>query len=89
MGAHIREDIEMIERTKIRLENLVRLQAAASILRDVLPDEEYDISLTQLHAVTTPLALIISRILEQRSDREDRRQRQPNFKLSRIQGVLK
>lgn len=50
------------EEHNIRLENRIRLQQAAVVLRDVLPG--YGIDETELHLITRPLAEKIQQLLE-------------------------
>ena len=52
-----------IETSKIKLENRVRLQMAASVLREVLPGLDYGINLNQLREITKPLSEAITRAL--------------------------
>lgn len=59
---------EQEERHRITTVNNVRLQMAASVLREVLLGAEYGVSLEQLQAITKPLAEQIARML---ADPED------------------
>ena len=54
----------MSERDRILLENKVRLQQAASVLRDVLPNIRYGITVSELQQITGPQALQIQKMLE-------------------------
>jgi hypothetical protein len=51
-----------LETYRITLENRIRLQHAAAVLRDVLPD--YGIDANELHRITRPLALKVQQLLE-------------------------
>jgi len=53
----------MTERDQIQLENRIRLQQAAAVLRDVLPGREYGLTKGELQQITKPLALHIQRLL--------------------------
>lgn len=54
---------EEAETRKIKLENQVRLQMAASVLREMLPGTNYGITINEFQEITKPLSEAITRIL--------------------------
>ena len=59
---------EKVEIEKINIENLIRLEMAQSVLRQVLSDPSYEIKQAEIRKITQPLAELIRKILEERSE---------------------